>query len=109
MIEHALAYAGLGWRVFPCHYPLEGGQCSCGTRDCRDNGKHPITEHGFKDASCDEASVRAWWTKFPNANIGVATGQGLAALDFDGLQHEASWPAVVKATLTANTPRSRTG
>jgi len=25
--------------------------------------KHPLTPNGFKDATTDEAQVRAWWTR----------------------------------------------
>ena len=37
-------------------------------------GKTPLSAHGFKDATQDEAQIRAWWTKHPEAEIGVPTG-----------------------------------
>lgn len=68
MLEHALAYAAIGWRIFPVS-----------------KKKKPLTSNGFKDASIDEQKIRAWWTKHPDAGIGVATGQvsGVVVLDID--------------------------
>jgi len=47
--------------------------------------KTPLTRHGFKDASTDERRVREWWEKWPDANVGVVTGEpsGLIVLDLD--------------------------
>ena len=43
--------------------------------DCdRAAGKHPRSAHGVRDASVDEAVVRAWWARWPDANLGLATG-----------------------------------
>ena len=57
----ALEYAALGLRVFPCL-----------PRD-----KRPAVAHGFKEATTDADQIRAWWTRWPDANIGIATGDGL--------------------------------
>ena len=45
-----------------------------------------LAPHGVKDASTDEAIVRAWWTDTPDANVGLATGaaSGLFVVDVDG-------------------------
>lgn len=56
--RYAIAYARAGLRVFP----LVPG------------AKVPMTEHGFKDAVTTEATIVAWWSRTPNANIGIATG-----------------------------------
>jgi len=68
MVEHALAYAERGWPVFPCNL-----------------NKHPLTRNGFKDASTDPTQIRAWWTQWPKAMIGVPMGRtsGVFALDPD--------------------------
>ena len=84
MKHSALAYARKGFFVFPLHTPTDGG-CSCNNPDCGNVGKHPRTRHGFKDASNDPERVAAWWDRWPDANIGVATGagSGLVVLDID--------------------------
>lgn len=39
---------------------------------CR--GKVPLTEHGCKDATTDEAQIQEWEERFPDANWAIATG-----------------------------------
>jgi hypothetical protein len=57
ILDHALAYAKRGLKVFPLHTPDAEGRCSC-HKDCgRDNGKHPRTLNGLKDAT-DNAEQR---------------------------------------------------
>ena len=83
-LDAALAYADLGWHVFPCHTPRPAGGCSCRKRDCGSIGKHPRTLKGFKDATTDLATIRAWWEMWPDANVGIACGaSGLVVLDID--------------------------
>ena len=86
LLEAALANATRGWPVFPCHTPLEDA-CSCQKgKDCSRIGKHPRTTNGLKDATTDEERIRHWWTKWPDANIGLVAGHisGLVILDVDG-------------------------
>ncbi len=82
MIDAALRYAARGWRVFPV-WPIRDGRCGCGKECGRDAGKHPMTVHGVKEATTDEAEIREAWAKVPDANIGIATGQGLLVVDVD--------------------------
>ena len=87
-VNAALAYARLGWPVFPLHSPTSTGDertCSCGNAKCKNIGKHPRTPRGCKDATTNEAQIREWWTRWPDANIGVATGtdSDLVVLDED--------------------------
>jgi putative DNA primase/helicase len=81
----ALGYAARGWRVFPCHWPVEDG-CSCTDPACRQVGKHPLTTNGLKDATTDTALIQRWWSVNPNANVAIRTGaaSGLWVLDADG-------------------------
>ena len=90
LLDAALAYAARGWHVFPCHTPRPDGRCDCGERDCDDTekhpiGKHPRTAHGFKDGTTDPAVIRAWWKRWPHANVAIATGaaSGLTVVDVD--------------------------
>jgi hypothetical protein len=64
---------------------VRDGQCSCGDPACTSPGKHPRTEHGVKDATTDEATIRGWWDRWPDANVGIATGRasGLVVVDVD--------------------------
>jgi len=83
LLVKALRYADAGWPVFPCHWTTDAG-CSCGQPCGRDAGKHPLTPHGFKDASADRDVITTWWTQWPTANVALATGgQGPDVLDFD--------------------------
>lgn len=68
MLQIALDCIRRGWHVFPC-WP---------------ESKKPMTAHGWKDASNDEAQVRAWWEKTPNANVAIACNpSNLCVLDID--------------------------
>ncbi len=49
----------------------------------RPGGKLPLTAHGCLDATRDAGMVRAWWGRWPTANVGLATGQGLLVVDVD--------------------------
>ena len=78
----ALAYARLGYRVLPLDHPVStnvsqgrGMLCSCGDPACGAVGKHPLTVHGLKDATSDPARLDAWWQRWPQANIGLVTGE----------------------------------
>ena len=69
MMKAALGYAALDMYVFPLI-----------PRD-----KKPLTTNGFKDASKDRKQIQEWWTRWPDANIGIATGEisGLIVIDLD--------------------------
>lgn len=86
----ALDYAARGWAVVPCHTACNG-KCSCGKNESEHRtgfGKHPRTVHGFKNASTDPETIREWWAKWPDANVGINCRlSGLVVLDVD--RHEA--------------------
>lgn len=89
LLQAALAYAARGWRVFPCWWIREDGTCACGGKasNCKP-GKHPLglaAPHGFEDATTDGDQIRAWWMRWPMANVAVATGaaSGLVVVDLD--------------------------
>jgi Bifunctional DNA primase/polymerase, N-terminal len=67
-LRQALAYAALGWPVFPCHV----GQ------------KTPATAHGYRDATTDEQQITGWFSRNPRWNLAIATGApGPDVLDID--------------------------
>jgi hypothetical protein len=87
--------------------------CSCGNRNCKSVGKHPRTTHGLSDASADAATICGWWERWPDANIGIATGpeSGVIVLDVDGEDGKASLkklgaPGQLPRTLRAHTGRT---
>lgn len=81
----ALGYAAQGNKVLPLHYVKQNGHCSCKKGgECSNKAKHPITEHGLKDASADTSTITKWWNKNPKANIGLSTGENLVVIDVDG-------------------------
>ena len=95
LLEVALDCIRAGWYVFPC-WPRD---------------KKPLVSGGFKAASNDEAQIRLWWDKWPEANVAIATGaSGLTVLDCDhGLADEADYVNWVGEFGLDNTYTVRTG
>ncbi len=52
---------------------------------CESGGKRPLTRRGFLDATTDPEQVAAWWSRTPDANIGLPTGaaSGVVVVDVD--------------------------
>jgi len=71
-MKSALGLAERGCAVFPC-----------GTN------KQPLTLRGYKDATTDADVIRHWWRCWPEALIGVPTGEKFCVIDCD-LQHIAA-------------------
>ncbi len=68
MLDVALSCIERGWYVFPC----------------KPGAKEPLVPGGFKAATNSENKIHEWWTKWPKANVGIATGaSGLTVLDID--------------------------
>jgi hypothetical protein len=129
--DAALGYASRGILVLPLHYPvahlrsareLPDGRviapqvwtaCSCGDRACGQVGKHPLgslVPHGLREATTNRARVLAWWTRQPQANIGLATGHRFDALDIDGPDGEQAIRAfAAEHGLASSGPLVRTG
>ena len=87
MLSAALEYANMGWPIFPIHSPINGA-CSCGHPDCDVIAKHPRTEHGMLDATTNVNTIREWWTRWPDANIGHRPEPDEMILDLDGPEGE---------------------
>ena len=82
LLEGALAMAAAGWGVIPLHTPLDGA-CDCIRPDCSSPGKHPRTKNGLTDATTNVDRIRAWWRKWPQANIGAVVPAGFIVVDVD--------------------------
>src|SRR3954453_13155775 len=80
----ATGLADLGFSVFPLHTPTQDG-CTCRKGEkCESAGKHPRTRSGFRESTTDPATIDAWWTKWPIANVGIRPGDGLVVIAIDG-------------------------
>jgi len=87
MIDVARRYAELGYNVIPCGVekrPLLGsGEVK--------PYQLPPSDEGYRRS--DEATVTAWWEKWPDASIAICTGAasgGLIVIDIDGKDNP--WP-----------------
>lgn len=69
LAEAAAWYASHGLAVFPC----------------RPGAKEPLLAGGFHAATTQLEQIRRWWRRWPEANIGLATGcvNNLVVLDID--------------------------
>lgn len=80
-LSAALGYAAQGFYVLPL----------------KPKSKIPLTPKGFKDASNDPEQIKQWWTRWPDANIGIATGEisGVIVIDLDdGRDLPEGWPVI---------------
>src|SRR5262245_59177838 len=87
VLECARRYLAAGGRLIPNHN-LYRGHCTCRQKAaCTHPGKHPRIAGWSAGtggaASADPAIVAGWIARWPWLNLGLATGQGLRALDLD--------------------------
>ena len=71
--EYALAYAKLGWSIFPIKTKEK---------------KPKIKWEKYQREKATEEQIKNWWKKWPDANIGIVTGaiSGIIAIDIDSMQ-----------------------
>lgn len=71
MLNHAIKYLKLGLSVIPLH----------------PRGKEPLIPWAeYQKRIADEAELKEWFRKWPNANLGLVTGgvSGVVVIDLDG-------------------------
>src|SRR5262249_32933874 len=119
LLEAALNYAALGWKVLPVHHITAAGICSCRKgAACESAGKHPHTTNWSgsapdkpKGPSSDPAQIKRCWRTWPHANVGILTGPESGIFDLD-VEEEglADLAALEQANSTLpETPRARSG
>lgn len=70
ILEAALEYAARGFAVIPVAA----------------HAKKPLNENGSRKPSRDPEVIRGWWQRWPDANVGIVTGEpsgGLVVIDID--------------------------
>jgi energy-coupling factor transporter ATP-binding protein EcfA2 len=91
----ALFWAGRGARLHPVRYIPATSTHSA--------QKRPLFNTWQKMASSDPALLTRWWTKWPDAWVGLATGDpGFDVVDFDvkdAARGQQSWDALIEAGL----------
>lgn len=96
ILAAALWYAEQGLPVFPLQ--------------ARSKIPHKGTR-GCKDATTDADTIRAWWDRWPDSNVAIATGHLLDVVDIDGPAGQASrcgsWDmfTALDVLATVTTPR----
>ncbi len=94
LVEEAVRYARLGYRVFPC----------------RPGTKKPHTTNGFHDATRDEGLIRGWWNEWPHALLATPD---TCTVDIetkpDGADGWATWRKLVKEHGEPLAPFVQTG
>lgn len=83
-IRAALWFADHGFRVFSVWSAVDG-VCRCPNgAGCTSPGKHPITPHGFQDATQDPERIRVLLSAGSAPNYGLVCPDGVFAWDLDG-------------------------
>jgi hypothetical protein len=92
MMNEALKYAKMGLSIIPCG-----------------PDKRPLEKWlAYQEKRATEEEIRAWWNKYPNANIGIVTGliSGITVLDCDSTGAISKFREVYKGmTPCVKTPR----
>lgn len=114
MLYEALRCAEAGLRVLPLYEVDEALVCACrhgAACEDKQRGKHPRILEWQKHASAELDCVRRWWTKWPRAGIGVATGKQsrVWVLDLDGDEALAWYKDQCRAHGLTKTRGAKTG
>ena len=108
-------YAANGWKLLPCFGITDGGRCTCNGQHAepKDVGKHPMIGEWNTRATNDAETVKSWWERNPENNIGVyCQGSGFIVIDVDprsgGVDSFEQFKEMLGQELP-NTPEALTG
>ena len=113
MLAAALDLAARTFRVLPLH-TVDKDRCSCHRgKSCDRKGKHPRLDAWQSLATTDPAQIRAWWSRNPGSNVGIACGgpARVVVVDVDGPEGRATLATLeaehgaLPATLTSRSGR----
>ncbi|MBI4490645.1 MAG: bifunctional DNA primase/polymerase, partial [Deltaproteobacteria bacterium] len=70
-----------------------------------------IAWEDYQGQQARQDEIRAWWTKWPNANVGIVTGafSGLVVIDIDSVEAKDKLKGLLSDYDLSAVPRSRTG
>ena len=95
LMNVAIEYARRGWKIFPVAH----------------NHKYPhpeLSKGGYKCATNDLSTIKAWWTADPQANIGLSLADsGLVCLDADTYKSDCSFDELEEQYGMPTTLRQR--
>jgi hypothetical protein len=72
LLDTALAYANLGWAIFPCREKPGRPYLDKHGKMKIPKEKSPYVSSGFKEATTDPNIINDWWHKWSNACIGIS-------------------------------------
>jgi putative DNA primase/helicase len=96
LLTAALSYQRQGFSVIPIQ-PRE---------------KKPLVHwEPYQKQRTTEEEIKVWWSKWPDANVGIVTGaiSGLVVIDLDAVEAKDALKALIPGFDLLSVPRSKTG
>lgn len=95
-LNAALSYAERGWFIFPLRNGSKGRE--------QDGRSGHLLKEGHLGASDDPGVIRDWWTRWPEANIGLhLAASGLVAIDVDAYKPDCGWNDYIRGRSVPRT------
>lgn len=110
LVDLALTYASLGWKVYPIQPPKDGS-CTCRKGlDCTDPGKHPFYELGGMGSASNDPEQLERLIGSRDTSLGILCDRSFWVLDCDGEKGLADLQALVdRNSELPETPTVETG
>ena len=90
-VDAAIFFASRDIPVFPVHTVKEGS-CTCrNAENCKSPGKHPIHKNWKSEVTTEKEKIKRMWLANPDANVGLAMGNGIVAIDIDVKNGKDGW------------------